>query len=330
MKSRVVKRSGKRGEQLELELPTWGGARQGAGRKRVAVRATVPHVARARTRDYNPVFVTIRMHDHVPSLRERTAWAVIVRTMRAFRGRWGLRVVHYTVIENHLHLICETEGGDALSKGMQALMTRLGKALNRHFGHKGTAFAGRFHARELRTPSEVRYALQYVLLNARKHAAELGMELPREWLDDRSTGAIFDGWSDPLDIPERNADFGTSPAQSWLLRIGWRQLGLLDRTAIPGGVEITRPRRRHLESADIEAPRSGTLRARDRISNRQTSTLETTTDASHLGARCSIAVEVVACRLARPRAAIGLVRTPSRDAGAASDLQGTQEILVER
>jgi REP element-mobilizing transposase RayT len=221
--------------QLELELPTWGGRRDGAGRKRTSARSSVPHVVRPHVRSWNPVHVTIRVREDVPDLRQRPVWAGIVRTLREFRGRYALRVVHFSVLRNHLHFIVEAPDRNSLSRGMQALCTRLAKQLNAFLGRRGTLFAGRYHARELTSPRDVRNALRYVLLNARHHAQEAGIVLPSQWIDPRSTAAIFDGWLDAPPVPQREMDFGTMPAESWLLRVGWRTRGLLGLDEVPGG-----------------------------------------------------------------------------------------------
>lgn len=221
-------------KQLELELPTWGGARKGAGRKRKSARPMVPHVVRAEVRACNPLLVTIRVRDDVPDLRQPVSWAAIVRTHREVRGRTPVGFVHYSVLRNHVHEIAEANSRQALALGMQTFSARFSKAINRCFERRGPVVAGRYHARELTTPTEVRNALQYVLLNARHHAAQNGTTLPRDWIDPRSTGAIFDGWRDPPPMKHSGADYGTSPPRSWLLREGWRRLGLLEVDAVPG------------------------------------------------------------------------------------------------
>jgi putative transposase len=222
--------------QLELTLPMWGGRREGAGRKLQAERTSVPHLVRPVVKSWNPLHVTLRVRDDLPDLRVRECWAAIVRTLREFRGRFALQFVHFVVLFNHLHLIAESEGRESLSSGMQAFTTRLAKAINATFDRTGTVFASRYHARELTTPREVFYALRYVLLNGRHHAQDAGLRLPAGWFDERSTAAIFDGWRDPPHVParERGCDFGTSPARTWLLRVGWRRHGLLALDDTPG------------------------------------------------------------------------------------------------
>jgi hypothetical protein len=230
-------------KQLELDLTTWGGKRKGAGRKRTRARRMVPHATRPDLKARHPVLVTIRMRDDVPDLRDDEPWETIVRTYRSFRGHPGLSFSHYSVQRTHMHSLGEADGKDGLSRGMHAFSTRLSKGLNRCFRRKGPIYAGRYHARELTTPTAVRNALEYTILNGRKHDAEAGIHHPPDWFDRRSTAAKFDGWRTPLEVPQRFKDYGTSPPRTWLLREGWRLAGgPLDLAAIPG-----RPRERPSE-----------------------------------------------------------------------------------
>jgi hypothetical protein len=70
------------------------------------------------------------------------------------------------------HLIVESAGNEALGRGMKVISARVARAAQRAFGLSGPVLHGRYHLRILRTPREVRRALAYVLLNARKHWRE--------------------------------------------------------------------------------------------------------------------------------------------------------------
>jgi hypothetical protein len=97
---------------------------------------------------------------------------------------------------------------------------------------------GRYHLRILRTPSEVRRALAYVLLNARKHWRERHGASPPERLDAASSGRWFDGWRRaPASRQPPTEEVGSpevAPARTWLLSIGWRRHGLVDPAEVPG------------------------------------------------------------------------------------------------
>jgi len=95
----------------------------------------------------------------------------------------------------------------AVAFAVAAAAISVAKGLNRMMGRKGRVFDDRYHARVLRTPTEVRHAIRYVLDNARKHAAERGETYPAGYVDPYSSAG---------------ADVALPPAQTWLLRTGKR------------------------------------------------------------------------------------------------------------
>jgi len=221
-------------EQLELRARTWGGRRKGAGRKPGKGRRTVAHRVRPGLDCRHPLHVTLRVRDGVPSLRRRNAWATIVRAFRDHRGRFGLTVVEYAVLGNHIHLLVEIAEPDSLRRGMRSLCTMLAMRINAVLGCSGKLFPHRYHARALTSPLAVRRGLAYVLLNARKHAAERGRKFAASWIDPRSTAARFTGWRQPVRSAFVEYDFGTAPARTWLLRVGWKRHGPLAIDEVPG------------------------------------------------------------------------------------------------
>jgi putative transposase len=183
--------------QTAFLFRTRGGRRRGAGRKRKGERALVSHKKRPRFEKATPAHVTLRVMDNVPSLRSSRRFAAIRRCFAAARGLHGLRLVEFTVMGNHLHLIVEAENSGALSRAMQGLCIRLAKAMNRALkGRAGRVFADHYHLHLLETPAEVRNALGYVSGNAGHHFGTAGLdwfssqnpelrgllELPKTWL----------------------------------------------------------------------------------------------------------------------------------------------------
>ena len=99
---------------------------------------------------------------------------------------------------------------------------------------------GRYHHRSLRSPREVRRALAYVLLNARRHLAKRRHVSPTAsaLLDPASSARWFDGWRPAAAsrIPEASAQPEVARPRSWLLRVGWRRYGLVDPAELPGAL----------------------------------------------------------------------------------------------
>ncbi len=230
-------------KQGTLEFRSWGGARKGAGRKRVGARKCVPHRKRVALKSYQPQHRTMRLVDAVASVRRWRVFAEIVSAIRASQ-REGFRVVEFSVQEGHLHLITEAGGARALSNGVRALSIRIARALNRVLGRRGKVFADRFHARALSSLREVKNALVYVLQNARKHFQQKGVALRADWLDKFSSAGFFDGWSasaakeaHALRDTWRSAGIDpkkpTRDPSTWLLSVGWLRLGRIQASEIP-------------------------------------------------------------------------------------------------
>ncbi|MBI4878731.1 MAG: transposase [Planctomycetes bacterium] len=211
-----------------------GGRRPGAGRKPKGERAGLSHRTREKLAARFPVHVTVRLEQGLPRLRDAKTYRVLKGAFAAGCDRFGFRLAHYSVQTSHLHMICEGKDREALAKGMQGLLIRLAKALNRLWERHGRVFADRYHARILRTPREVRNALCYVLNNARRHAARLGKAL----LDPFASGFWFGGWKEtagrlPRGLSDRDGDPPLARARTWLLGLGWRKRGLISMREVP-------------------------------------------------------------------------------------------------
>jgi hypothetical protein len=189
--------------------------------------------------------VTLRVRAGVPSLRSQRFVKVFRESLRAVLARGEFRVCHYSIQRDHVHLLVEAAGKPALGRGMKAVAARLAHAVHRAFGTSGPVLHGRYHLRVLGTPREVRNALAYVLLNARKHWRQRRGAAPPVRLDAASSADAFDGWRRRAAAlaPPRAGRPVVARAHTWLLATGWRKHGLVDPAEVPRGVpERRRPR----------------------------------------------------------------------------------------
>ncbi len=184
--------------------------------------------------------MTLRVRADVPSLRTVALVREFQRLLAEASERGSFRVTHYSLQGDHAHLIVEAHGKEALASGMKSIGARLARAMNRVCGRSGPVLDGRYHHRLLRTPCEVRRALAYVLLNARRHLAKAGRATPAaaSLLDPASSARWFDGWRREVAsrIPEPGARCEVAQPRTWLLRKGWRRHGLVDPGEVPGSV----------------------------------------------------------------------------------------------
>ncbi len=244
--------------QLTLVFPnTWGGARQGAGRK-PGPRPSTPHRTRPVHRASEPVHVTLR--SRLTPLRSQFLFpSVRLALLRAARrDPERFRIVHFSVQRDHVHLIVEAADKRALSSGMRSVAIRIARYVNDLLSRRGPLWSGRWHGRALTSPRAVRNAIVYVVANFRKHAPRA----LRPGLDPYSSAAAFDGfrewspasgtpppfaveaawgvgwWHQDAGLSHWDALVATGPiriaraaavgsSRTWLGRVGWRKRGLI-------------------------------------------------------------------------------------------------------
>ncbi len=209
--------------------------------QRRARGSPVPRVARPEIKARHPLHVTLRAKRDVPSLRSKGRFVRMREALRAGAERFGMRVVQFAVMHDHVHLVVEAHDKRALSRGMQGLAIRVAKAINRG-ERRGKVFRDRYHAVVLESPRQVRNVLSYVMLNGRRHDRKHGPVGPARWIDPFSSGYWFDGWSTDVTRLKRAAErelelpseAPVAAPRTWLLGVGWRRARLIDPSEVPG------------------------------------------------------------------------------------------------
>src|SRR5260370_21498661 len=190
----------KRMRQVELRFRSWGGKRKNAGRRRRGPQM-VPHRTRPQFKRRFPLHVTLRIRRDVRAMRTQHCFKAMERAFWAGGNKYGLRLVHFAVMNDHIHMMVEAEGKESLSKGMHALNIRIARAVNRAQQRRGHVLADHYHANILRIPTQVRRARLYLLSNAAKHYDWVGPDPfapiatlyePQEWLQNTTLNPLRD------------------------------------------------------------------------------------------------------------------------------------------
>ncbi len=214
----------KKAIQLEFKkVKGWGGRRKGAGRKNLS--GTVAHGAREKVDFKKPLHITIRLAPGLSGLRTKHMHEQFTAALLKAKAK-GLRVLHYSIQGNHLHLLVECADNQALAAGMNSFGTSFAKAVRKKLGGKGKVFAGRYHLRVLQNPTQMKNTLAYVLLNQAKHENLIpyndkfsSSQHFNEWkaLLGRNVGPILQEWrKNKKPLPEY-----LSKPKSWLASKGW-------------------------------------------------------------------------------------------------------------
>jgi REP element-mobilizing transposase RayT len=116
-------------------------------------------------------------------------------TITAALREW-FRIVQISLQRDHVHLIVEAEDKEALGRGMQSFAVSAARHINTALGdgvrrRRAKVFADRYHLTVLRSPTQARHALSYVMNNWRKHGEDRE-GLASTWLvDPFSSGILF-------------------------------------------------------------------------------------------------------------------------------------------
>lgn len=82
------------------------------GRPRRA-RGNVAHVRRASVDARHPMHVTLRLARGLPNIRYVEAVQAIEKSIEEANGRFGLRVLEYSIEPDHIHLLIEIDRSQA-------------------------------------------------------------------------------------------------------------------------------------------------------------------------------------------------------------------------
>jgi len=191
-----------------------GRQEKGSGAKARGAAPCVSHKPRPRFNKATPVLVTLRVAFGVWNLRSRRCFQIVEDCLGDARDRFGLRVIEFSVLGNHLHLVVEADSDLALSRGMQGLDVRIARALNRRMRRRGGVFDDHYHSRLLGSPTELVSAIAYVLGNHAHHFG--GVPSARDPF-----------CSSAYDLARRQAVL--SRPRTWLLCQGWRRARRIPR-----------------------------------------------------------------------------------------------------
>ncbi len=226
--------------QLEFDFRQYGGKRKGAGRKPKKAEPGMPHRHRKAKKRGEPLHITVRLADRLPSLRRSGALKLVLAALSASSDRHGMRIVQYSIQREHLHLLVEAEDRQCVARGMSALLSPLARALNKLWSRRGKVFPERYHDEVISTPTQARNALRYVLQNGKKHGV-----VASNSIDLCSSAPTFDGWIERPSIASLTTApvvAATAPASTWLLTTGWRRHGLIDLRELPHTKHARGPR----------------------------------------------------------------------------------------
>ena len=150
-----------RSKQLSLNIYKGqrGGRRPNSGRKRLQSKG-VAHRIREHVNHRTPMHINFKFRK---AIRNKDCLKLLKRAILNSR-RHGLRVIHFSLQHNHIHLIVEAETNHILTRAMRSLTVTFAKGLK-----QGRVQIERYHLHVLKSIRETRNVIHYVVFNKQKH-----------------------------------------------------------------------------------------------------------------------------------------------------------------
>lgn len=149
---------------------------KGAGRPAIHDRG-IRHIARDKVTKHTSLHLTIKIERLKAGLRNKDVLKQLHDSIKKAR-KIGLRVIHYTLEFDHVHLLVEVDSNQQLAKGMQSFGISFSKGINKIKAQVGKVFKTRYHFRKLKSPNEIKNVIFYILGNSLKHKKDFSILSP--------------------------------------------------------------------------------------------------------------------------------------------------------
>lgn len=149
---------------------------KGAGRPAIHDRG-IRHIARDEIKKLTPLHLTIKIEKDKAGLKNKFILKSLHSSIKKAR-KIGLKIIHYTLEYDHVHLLVETDNKTALARGMQSFGISFSKSINKIKKAQGKVFKTRYHYRKLKTPAEVKNVFNYIFGNSLKHKKAISIVSP--------------------------------------------------------------------------------------------------------------------------------------------------------
>ncbi|MDO9181155.1 MAG: transposase [Bacteriovorax sp.] len=145
----------------------------GAGRPAIN-DVGIRHISRPRIKRLTALHLTIKVRANKADIKSKKILEALHHAIKRARLK-KLKIIHYTLEYNHVHLLVECNDNNILHLGMQALGISFSKAINKIKSLSGGVYKHRYHFRKLATRRELKNVFHYIINNGKKHKRATSM-----------------------------------------------------------------------------------------------------------------------------------------------------------
>lgn len=130
--------------------------------------AGIRHTSRPVISKPASLHLTIKVKRNKADIKNKAVLAILKKAILNARLK-GLKVIHYSLEFDHVHLLIEADNNKILGKGMQAFGVTLAKAINKLWRLGGGVYKHRYHFRRITGSKDLRNVMNYIFKNGVKH-----------------------------------------------------------------------------------------------------------------------------------------------------------------
>lgn len=141
--------------------------RKGGGRRPKHDKG-IRHIKRPEIKRLTSLHLTVKILKDKAGIKNKQTLALLKHAILKARKK-GLRIIHFTLEYDHVHLLVEANDNEVLGRGMMVFGVTMAKGINRLKSIKGTVYKHRYHFRKINSPRELKNVLHYIFNNGIKH-----------------------------------------------------------------------------------------------------------------------------------------------------------------
>lgn len=134
----------------------------------------IRHIKRERINKPTSMHITIKVRENKADIKSKRILKALHRVI--FRARLkGIKIIHYTLEYNHVHLLVEAGDHRIMHQGMQGFGISFAKAINKLKTRKGGVYKHRHHLRKINSARDLKNVLHYIFNNRKHHKRALSI-----------------------------------------------------------------------------------------------------------------------------------------------------------
>ncbi|MFA6237483.1 MAG: transposase [Bacteriovorax sp.] len=149
---------------------------RGAGRPAIH-DVGIRHTSRPFLKRPASLHLTVKIQKNKADIKNKGVLKILKRAILNARKQ-NLKVIHYSLEYDHVHLLIEANNNRILGKGMQAFGVTMAKAINRVRKLKGSVYKHRYHFHQISSSRQLKNVMMYIFRNGMKHGTAKGLVNP--------------------------------------------------------------------------------------------------------------------------------------------------------